>query len=268
MNLKLFSYNLLFACFFLTLLGCNATRTESVDIPTNEIYMRVKIEGHTDGSASIEVNMSEDHILGLPIELTSGASITATYEGEQITLRRNSDILEIDYEGYFADGGNPGLYTIVLNRVDGTSESMEISMVENFSLTSPVEQSIYLEHSEVPMEWSPTSFDEMEVHGYLLCNTFDADEPERDTDSENETDSIADLGHHDYDVEDLVNSLRFEIFLENDILDITKPCSFSLDLTRYRQTTLAQTFAPLSYIRSFHQREVDNMKVILSPLPL
>lgn len=211
--------------------ACNSKDSETV--VTEDIFMTVFIDVDESENARIRISLKENNALGAPLVLTGEDSIILEFNDEEIPLNKDTDFLDIDYEGSVDTQGQEGAFILRFMRSDEITVEEVATLGKGFDITGPSSGSTFSEEDAlVEVTWSNTQQQvDMELHGTLACTTID-DELDLDIDHENETWTVADTGQANIRLFELIFNIILEVTIEDEEIVSFEPCELSFTLTR------------------------------------
>lgn len=249
-----------------TMLGaCSVNSKDSTKVETGSIYLNVQLlEVSGSNSTKITANLHSRDKTGSSLALVDGEYITAQYGDQEIRLKKDEELLEIDYDGYIATNSEGGRFTITLHRANADSHSFEIEMPPSFTVTAPQKGDVYHEDSELELLWAPIApANHIWVHGHIACESIE-DDLELDIDNENETWKAPDIGVFPVPIDLLAANIRGEISLEDEELLAGRPCEFDLEIYRENEQNLADVFAEGSAVIATKTIVIDGMTLFIA----
>lgn len=144
-------FKVILTCIFLYILsGCD--REESENLSTNELYFYIHAvtEMETD-VLTVTVNVRDGaELFSDHIELTGTEHIQVVFNGETKTMFYSSGFFDpligsFRYRARFNAGVSSGnnMATVTLNRADGSAVSTDVTIPDQFQMTSPQNNAIY-----------------------------------------------------------------------------------------------------------------------------
>lgn len=144
-------FKIVLTCVFLYLLsGCD--REESENLSTNELYFYIHAVAEMETDVlTVTVNVRDGaELFSDHIELTDAENIQVVFNGETKTMFYSSGFFDpllgsFKYRARFDAGVSSGnkMLTVILNRADGSAISTNVTIPDQFQMTSPQNNTIY-----------------------------------------------------------------------------------------------------------------------------
>lgn len=220
-----------------TLFACGTEDSEDVDV--SDIYASVRADVGENGTARIRIDLQEGSSLGKSLDLSGGDQLQLSFNGQDIPIQKDHDLLDIDYEASLDTQGSSGVFSFAFVRQGKVSVATDASLGESFSIVKPAKGSVF-ESSDayIDVDWTSTNQPlKMELFGKLTCDTIE-DDFSLDTDTENEEYDLQDTGSGTLPLFDLISNLILEVTLEDEEIIATNPCDLSFELARTDEAPL------------------------------
>jgi len=252
-------FGVLFSVFIaLFLTGCGTQ--ESDKVKTKDIYVQANatVGSDTFKYNNISVRMYEKDGLKRSVELVGDEYLTVSYNNQIVKLKGRTGYSGPWYETLFPYDGKTGVLTVTFHRNDGTTIPMSVEMVEPFNVTSPSALTEYEEYETIPLRWEvPTSLSQhFNVQVKLGSPSLNV--------SSNEIMALTDNGYHEFVLSKLADNLRKDAEKKGLKLDMAESCWMNLKLSRYNEKSLSGGFSNSSYIRVSFDKEITDLKMMLS----
>ena len=149
-NIYVFFKVVLAGAFLALFTACGFEVSE--DVPTHKIRFHTHVVGNAETDVvTVTVNIRDGGgLFSDYVELSGSENIQAIFNGETKTLIYRSNFFEslvgkFKYRVRFNAGVSSGVDTasVVLNRKDGSSFLTDVTLPEQFSITSPVNDTVY-----------------------------------------------------------------------------------------------------------------------------
>ncbi|SFD60761.1 hypothetical protein [Pseudoalteromonas denitrificans] len=247
--MTLFKYSIA-ALSLLAVTACSTEETESKNIKTTAIWVDMKIE--SNGSRSrVVAELNVGGINGTNVSLSSGDEIITSVFGQSKTLKKDTDLLDIDYQGYFDITSDNSLFNIALKRKNETDAlQSEVELPLNFSIHSPVKKDHFSVNQNVVVSWD----------GLSATKSIDLDLTSTCVDKSNNSVSsthsqkVTDDGSH-------VLALSSLEMFKNKELNKNKNCNFKIELKRKNIGKIDSAFKSGSSITASQIRNVKDISI-------
>ena len=231
----------------LSLLGACSTETvDSENIDTQAIWAGIDIVSDDGQSSDINVEFNVGGRNGTNLSLSSGDTVRASSSAGTVTLQRDTDFLDVDYEGSINTGATDELVEVQFSRGDGSSHSSSVRLPTVFSISFPQQNIAFTELTEFEIQWS----DNAQSGVMQITQTATCPDGQGNNATFSDSTSVTDDGSH---------TSTFLTTLSDIITD--DGCDFSIRLSRSNSGTLASGFEEGGYIEARQEREVLDMRV-------
>lgn len=239
--------------------GCSSEFSENVE--TEDIYLVATVEVDASLQARIRVELKEGNLLGRAIEISGQDRLTLDFNGTNIPLTKDRDLLDIDYEGSIDTLGQSGQFNVNFSRANSDPVTVSATLGSPFSITSPVSGASFSDDdSYVYVTWDNADDNTgVILRATLSCLTVE-DDGSTEIDHENETYTLADTGSGDFPLFELIFNIIAEITLEDEEIVASEPCDLAFSLAKMDEVILPQ-FASNSFIRVEQVRQSSTFKV-------
>ncbi|USE72011.1 hypothetical protein CTT31_23385 [Pseudoalteromonas maricaloris] len=125
-----------------TFLTACTSETESNLLKTNAISADISINSNGERARIVaELNVGDS--FGSNVNLSEGDTLRAIVNGQTIQLIKDTDILDIDYEGRSSVVTGNSLYTIQLNRKKEENASASVELPLGFLILTPKQRKLF-----------------------------------------------------------------------------------------------------------------------------
>jgi hypothetical protein len=248
--------SLLIASALLQLTACGTETSESVNIATPAIWAKMEINGRTDGSTSVTVELNVDSRNGNNLSLSENEYLEVSANGIVQRLNRDTDLFDIDYEGNIDLNDENTQFNISLFRSNGENITGSVANLPlSYEITAPLTPATFSVHDSIDVSWTPGLPDgNMTIDALVSCTTTDANSNNRHASLQF---TVADSGSYTF------NFSQHNLLNSDFNLDTTKPCELSFTLTRKSTGQIDTAFAQGSQFRTLQTREVEGFVVNL-----
>lgn len=241
---------LLMIAAFVILQGCS--KTESDNVTTNGIHADIKVEGKSNGTTDVRVDLDAGGGLGgTDLELSDGDLLTARAQGQTRTLTKSANLVNIEYITTFDTNAAGTEFIISLTRQNGlNADNSRVILPAPFTLISPQDGETFNLDDLVPLEWTP--FDEdgsIAVSSTYSCHWSNG---LGGTDSIYGTgicETVADDGYTTYTMRELLQDLWPETY--------DRGCTVEISLSRKRTGTIDRHFGEGGRIVARQSRHLE-----------
>lgn len=123
------------AAFILALCACNS-ETESDLVETKDIWAGLKLV--SDGSITrVNAELNVNNISGSNVVLSDTDTLQAVVNSSVVTLKKDTDFLDVDYQAYINATDDNQLFDIIFGRSNGISASSNVELPLNFIILTP-----------------------------------------------------------------------------------------------------------------------------------
>ena len=215
----------------------------------------MEIESSVSGNSSINVELNVGGRNGTNIDLSDGERLEVSVGGETITLNRDTDFGDIDYEGTVNTSSSADPFRISLFRADGSVINNSIvSLPDEFIITSPNSGQTFSVNETLPIRWTPArSGVNIELIITTSCVTTSGGTP-----LSADFFMISDDGAEDFRLNQIGAGNGS---IAN--LDTSRDCELSIDLERIENGQLDPRFEEGGEITARQLREVENLTLRL-----
>ncbi|SFD50122.1 hypothetical protein [Pseudoalteromonas denitrificans] len=230
----------------LILTGCSSDNTESDKLETSDIQALITIKATSDSRSRITAELNRKRSTGANVSLSQGDYITAYAQGQLIRLKKDHDILDIDYQGYLDSADSYTQFTFALMRENfENAPDSRVDLPANFEIHSPQENTHYIESDNIDINWDSLSeYKTMEIRLNLNCKN--KENPDQ------ETIETEDDGFYTLDID------QIEMF--NTVSAGTKEdCMLTVTLTRRNKGEIDPHLDADSMIQAIQVREVSDL---------
>lgn len=225
--------------------GCSAETVDSENIDTQAIWAGIDIVSEDGLSSDINVEFNVGGRNGTNLSLSSGDSVQVNASTGDITLQRDTDFLDVDYEGTIATGASDEQIAVSFNRADGSNHVSSVQLPGVFTISFPQENITFTELRDVDIQWSENGTSSIQITQIAACP-----DGQGNTITLSDTVSVDDSGNY---------TSIFLHTLSDTITD--EGCDFSIQLSRSNDGTLATGFEEGGYIEARQERKVENMRI-------
>lgn len=227
--------------------ACSTEQTDSVNIDSEGIWAGIEIVSADGQGSSINVELNVGGSNGTNLNLSSGDSLVVVTSAGSVTLNRDTDFLDIDYEGELSVGGSDEL--IQVNFVRQGAEDVtgsNVNLPDSFVVDFPQNNMTFTDLTDFEIVWTEgTSGNIIELTQRATCkNALDEDVVL------SESTNVSDDGSF---TSDFLSKLTGII---ND-----KGCDLRIIFERAQNGDLADGFGEGGYIRAKQRRDVTDMRV-------
>lgn len=137
------------------LIGCESVDSDSV--LTSGVYAQMTVEAEGNGKSDVTVFLKVGGGLSNSfLDLVDGDELTASADGEDVTLEKVSFSNMRSYEGTLNTDNEGTDFTIAFSReLDDGAPNSKVSMPAPFDITGPTEgTSFSRSQDDIPLEWS------------------------------------------------------------------------------------------------------------------
>jgi len=243
----------------ISLLACSTKESESVR--TDQIYLAAEVDIGKDEWARVRVDLQYQDIFGKPIKLSDNETLSVYYNGQQLNLVKDHDLLGIDYEVSFDTHGDGGEFTLIFDRYNGEHHTYTVRIPQPFSIKSPGSSRVIHGDEEVVIRWndpSPIGGDVVVLDGKLRCLSQEHDYSV-EHDNEHESWEFIDSGSLVFPIGKLVSNLKLEVAIEWEELVKSHACELSFWLNREFEEKLTPIFSSGSKIQTKFRQGVEEM---------
>ena len=146
------------ALIVLAATGCSQTSSENVT--TRGIHADIRVIAGGNGSTTViaALEVGSDGIGQTQLNLSPGDSLTATANGIQKTMVKDTSILgDIEYVTNFSFDDASTLFVIALSRTNGTSApNSNVTLPDGFDVLSPTSSTVYSTGQTINIVWAPS----------------------------------------------------------------------------------------------------------------
>lgn len=238
-------FNLSMVCIFAILGGCTS-ETSSDLLKTQAIQADFKVSSNGQRTKVVaELNVGDT--FGSNVELSEGDKLLVEVNGKRSALTKDTDFLDIDYEGRFSDTQDNTLFGISLLRKSEKEAKASVTLPANFSILTPVSTDKILYNQDITIELDTIdklSSTELVLH-YSCDNTNGGTVSGSYATSLNDATSFFNLH--------TLNLIDAALLID------LKNCNLDVVINRYRIGDISENFANFSQIKGEQTRAVKNI---------
>lgn len=237
------------AVALLTLVACSSEETESSNVKTAAIWVDMKVDSNGERSRVVaELNVSG--ATGTNVVLSSEDSLVVSAGGQSKTLQKDTDFLDVDYQGYLNVVSGETVFTITLNRKNETNATSTVALPASFAIHAPLSSDVYMLAQNINIDWDGLANDTMATLGVTsYCKDITGADLTQFHSVE-----ISDDGQYDL----VPNSLDM---FKNTQVDFNKDCRLDIAISRKTSGQTASSFKRSSKIIAKQHRSVKNIKI-------
>ena len=155
-NLRMISTSIGLIVFAVT--GCSQTSSENVTTQGIHADIRVIAEGNGSTTVIAALEVGTDGIGQTQLDLGPGDSLTATANGIQKTMVKDTSIFgDIEYITNFSFDDANTLFVIALSRTNGASApNSNVNLPDGFDVLSPTISTVYSTGQAISIVWAPS----------------------------------------------------------------------------------------------------------------
>jgi len=233
------------AALILALCACNS-ETESVLVETKDIWAGFNLV--SDGSKTlINAELNVNDISGSNVVLSDTDTLQAAFKSSVVTLKKDTDFLDVDYQAYINATDDNQLFDIIFGRSNGISASSNVELPLNFIILTPSNEQPFKIDSTLTLQLdgtdpNSTSYVELTSSCITLSN-----------------DSLIQSSTLELSSSHLEIPLENLDMFKNTQIDHSKSCNLTLSVIRERFGNIADEFTDQSYIKAQQSRAIKNM---------
>lgn len=234
------------ASTLLVLTACNEeVKSDSID--TSGIWAGIQITSNgTKSDINVELNVGGS--TGTNVDLASGDKLQVTSGSTTIDLKRDTDILDIDYEGSMNIVASGSEFTVAFIRASKQdAPNSKVTLPATFNPILPLSEQSFRYTDPISMAWTPR------VEGTIMdiaVTSVCKDSSDNDVNINSGTAKIADTGTYIFNhTANAFNSI-----------DKSKGCTTTITMKREVSGTLDSNFTG-GFIRASQSRTVTNIRL-------
>lgn len=231
----------------LILLSACTDDTKSDNVETKGIWAGIQITSNNVRS-DINVELNVGGSSGTNVDLVTGDKLQVTSGSTTIELKRDTDVLDIDYEGSMNIVASGSEFTVAFLR-DSKQDApnSKVTLPDNFNPILPLSEQSFRYTDPISMAWTPKKEGTvMDITVTSVCK----DSSNNDVNINSGTAKIADTGTYIFN--HTANAF--------DSIDKSKGCTTTVTMKREATGTLDSNFTG-GFIRASQVRTVNNVKL-------
>ncbi|PHI39003.1 hypothetical protein CBQ28_00350 [Pseudoalteromonas sp. GCY] len=237
-----------------SLVGCSTESTQSDVVKTEGIWADIRVTSNGEGSRVVtEFNLNSSS--GANVILSDGDSVRATLGNERKILVKDSDLFDVDYQGYFtATAKNSELTLEFIRDKENEKLTSRVKLPAPIKLYSPVSER-FNRNDNILVEWREES--DINTKLFLEFKSFC-------------TKTTGDSSLISFESEILESGGQYKILLseltgfDDDALDKTKPCDTTVTLFRTRKGAIDPKFKSGSRINAIQEKQSEKFQITLN----
>jgi hypothetical protein len=234
--------------------GCGES-TDSENINTAGMWVRMKADARADGRTRVVVELNVGGELGTNVVLSNGEYLEVTAAGETKLMVEDNDVLDVDYQAYMDTNESDTRFQIGFYRSNG--ENIVDSFVDlptAFEITLPLLTDTYTLEDNVDIYWTPERNNQsIRLYSSVTCKNSDGNNIANGTSI-----FVDDNGMYSVDIS------SFEMFNDGTAgLDYSQPCSMSFSLEREAFGSVDPAFSEGGTFKATQEREITNLTLNL-----
>ncbi|MEK0159883.1 hypothetical protein WLQ65_12200 [Pseudoalteromonas piscicida] len=231
-----------------TFLTACTSETESDLLKTNAISADISINSNGERARIVaELNVGDS--FGSNVNLSEGDTLRAIVNGQTIQLIKDTDILDIDYEGRSSVVTGNSLYTIQLNRKKEENASASVELPLGFLILTPEAEKTfrYDEDIEIHIDGIDSASEASLIVNYVCSNnTGGLVTGSFSTQFGNSTSKTF--------------NAQSASLIDLDQIKTSKPCEFDIEVQRVRTGSFSGALKDNSLIRGIQSRVIKDLE--------
>ncbi|MEQ3528332.1 hypothetical protein [Pseudoalteromonas sp. XMcav11-Q] len=231
-----------------TFLTACTSETESDLLKTNAISADISITSNGERARIVaELNVGDS--FGSNVNLSEGDTLRAIVNGQTIQLAKDTDILDIDYEGRSSVVTGNSLYTIQLNRKKEANASASVELLLGFLVLTPEAEKTfrYDENIEIHIDGIDSASETSLIVNYACSNN---------------TGGLVTGSFSTQFGSSTSNTFNAKSagFIDLEQISTSKPCEFDMEIQRVRTGHFNGELKENSLIRGIQSRVIKDLK--------
>jgi len=242
------------AISLISIIGCGES-TESENINTAGMWVKMKADGRGDGFTRVVVELNVGGEFGTNVELSSGEYLEVTAAGSTERMVEDTDVLDIDYQAYMDTNVSDTRFQISFYRNNGENiVDSYANLPTAFEITAPLSNDIFTLEDSVDLYWTPERDNEsIRLYSSVTCKNSDGHNLSNSTSS-----YVDDTGMYSVDIS------QFDMFANGTTgLDYSQPCNMSFTLEREAFGSVDTAFSEGGTFKATQEREISGLTLNL-----